>query len=111
MSPFPLQCWDPVRFGYLHAASLSEFICVPSLLCLEGFNPLVSSILSSFYTLSASSSAKFTEPQVEGIGGVIPLIETTHLRLSVLCLTLSVYCLAMGLCICSHLSRSFSDDN
>jgi hypothetical protein len=56
--------------GAVHPALFSEFIWVPVLLCLEGFVPLVSSVPSGCFSLSASTG--FPEPWGEGINEDIP---------------------------------------
>lgn len=74
-----------------------------ALLCLEGLDSLVSSIPSASYTLSASSSPEFPEPERRDF------METFLLRLSVLrslkveCSEVShslhTYSLALGLLV------------
>ena len=71
--------------------SLYECICVPTLLCLEGFDFLVSSIFYGTYIPFVSSSTEFPEPWHEKFKSeYFKVFQSEHL-------------LTVGLCIPSYL--------
>lgn len=70
MSTSPFRSKTLSGAGPVLYATVCEVTYVPALVCVEGFNSLVSSIFSGSYTLSAFSSPEFLEPG-EGSDGDI----------------------------------------
>lgn len=60
MSNSPSQCWDFVLFGAMHVTTLSEFICVLVLLCLENIVFLESCTISGSYNFECEGDLAMT---------------------------------------------------
>lgn len=79
----------------MHSLSLSEFICVLPLLCLEGLYSSVYSIPSGFFNLSSSSSStEFLKLRRELFDEDVPFV------LEYPKVSYSAKCVAMDLCMC-----------
>lgn len=99
---FPALGPPPVLDGPVHAASVSGFVCVSVLLCLEGLISVEPSITTDLYNLST-----FLLPQCSLSSERRNLMETSHLRLNV-SRSLSTHCPVECLCIHSRLLQNTS---